>query len=176
MPASAPKAEQAREVLGWCLHLLQELRQQPTGMDWIVKWAAALTFIRTVGEALKNVDAQKYPAIGKARQRWKQSVNLSDQPIYKSFITGDSNALLHHARVNAGQSAMVFLRGVSATGRVSGEDIPQSRAEVHPPPPVYKYHMDGGPFNGRDPRDIFQEAIAWWEQQIGVIETDAAPG
>jgi hypothetical protein len=145
-------------------------------MDWIVKWAATLTFIRTVGEALKNVDAQKYPAIGKARQRWKQSRDPDGLPIYNSFIKGDSNRLLHQANVDAGQSAMVFIQGVSATGRAGGEDTAPNRAEVHPPPPLFTYHMNGGPFDGRDPRDIFQEAVDWWQQQIEDIETDAARG
>lgn len=33
---------------------------------------------------------------------------------------------------------------------------------------------NGGSFRGRDPRNIVQEAIDWWQQQINAMEADAA--
>jgi hypothetical protein len=33
--------------------------------------------------------------------------------------------------------------------------------------------MLGGPFDGRDPRDVVAEAIEWWERQLTLIEADA---
>jgi hypothetical protein len=31
--------------------------------------------------------------------------------------------------------------------------------------------MNNGHFAGRDPRELIDEAIAWWRQQILIIET-----
>jgi hypothetical protein len=175
MPGKPPRAEQAREVLDWCRHALQELQQQPTGMDWIVKWAGTLALLRTVGEALKNVDAQGNPAIRKGRQCWKKRVDFKNLPIYDKFIDGDVNRLLHQAEVTAGQSATVFAPSAVAKATAFGED--RTSTEGTAPParaPIYEYRMNGGHFTGDDPRQVVQEAIDWWQQQIDDIQADAA--
>ena len=106
MTGSAPRAKQAREVLNWCRHALQELQEQPTG-NWIVKWAGTLALLRTVGEALTKVDVQTSPALCVAHKNWQQRVDRKN-PIYNKFIQGEANRLLHQAEVRAGQSARVF--------------------------------------------------------------------
>jgi len=39
------------------------------------------------------------------------------------------------------------------------------------PPPLTSYHMNSGLYEGRDPRDVADEAISWLEQQIAIAET-----
>jgi len=150
------------------------LRQQPTGMAWIVKWAGALALLRAVGEALKNVDVQANSALREARRKWKRRENPDSQAIFKKFIQYDTNRLLHYAEVKTGQSAMVFAQSAVAVATAYGEDRTPRPPAPPVPPPIYSYHMNGGPFHGRDPRDIVQEAIDWWQQQIDAMEADAA--
>ena len=33
--------------------------------------------------------------------------------------------------------------------------------------------MPAGPYGGQDPRDVVQEAIKWWEEQLTEIEAKA---
>jgi hypothetical protein len=175
MPGSAPRAEQARKVLDWCRHALQELRQQPTGMAWIVRWAGALALLRAVGDTLGRVDIQGNPALCEARRKWKVREKPESQEIFERFIRGDTNCLLHQAEVRAGQSVSVVAPSASARATAYGEDRRPTETAAPPvPPPIYTYHMNGGPFHDRDPRDIVQEAIDWWQQQIDAIEADAA--
>ena len=117
-------------------------------MDWIVKWAGTLALLRTVGEALKNVDAQKKarPALHKARQHWKRRVDLKSLPIYHRFIDEDANRLLHQAEVRAGQSAMVVApERLSQSNSIWEDRTSTEPAAPSPPRPVYTYHMNGGP-------------------------------
>ncbi len=53
---------------------------------------------------------------------------------------------------------------------------PNPPPKLSPPLPAasHSYHMMTGTYAGRDPRDLIEEAIAWWEQQIESIEQDAA--
>jgi hypothetical protein len=92
-------AKNAREILGYCRDALEELRQDPTEQRWVVRWVAALALLRTVDEALKNVDAQISPAIRNARADWKRGLQNSTPLIYAEFIRGDTNRLLHQAKV-----------------------------------------------------------------------------
>jgi len=92
--------ENAREILGYCRYALEELRRDPPDQRrWVVRWVAALALLRTVDEALKNVDVQISPAIRKARANWKRGLQNSTQLIYDEFVRGDTNRLLHQAKV-----------------------------------------------------------------------------
>jgi len=154
-------AKNAREILGYCRYALEELRRDPPDKQrWVVRWVAALALLRTVDEALKNVDVQISPAIREARANWKRGLQNSTPLIYGEFIHGDTNRLLHQAKV-----------------------VPVNKSGLALPTPTpgasdtvvfkYRYSMASGPFMGRDPRDLVEEAIHWWEQQLTLIERDA---
>jgi hypothetical protein len=160
-------AKNAREILGYCRYALEELRQDPTEQRWVVRWVAALALLRTVDEALKNVDAQISPAIRNARADWKRGLQNSTPLIYAEFIRGDTNRLLHQAKVvSVNRSGLVLPPGPSLT--TSPRDASTSVVFKH------RYSMASGAFEGRDPRDLVEEAIRWWEQQLTLIERDAA--
>jgi hypothetical protein len=161
-------AKHAREILGYCRYALEELRQDPTEERWVVRWVAALALLRTVDEALKNVDAQISSAIRNARADWNRRLQNSAPLIYAEFIRGDTNRLLHQARVvNVNRSELV-LPTAAPSLTASIRDAPTSVPFKH------RYSMASGPFEGRDPRDLVEEAIRWWEQQLVLIERDAA--
>jgi hypothetical protein len=46
---TAPKGDKAREVLEWCRYGHQKMGSNPTGPDWVLVWAGAITLLRAVG-------------------------------------------------------------------------------------------------------------------------------
>jgi hypothetical protein len=74
---------------------------------------------------------------------------------------------------------MVYLQPVEARAVAAGfngdrSPPPPPKPPLPPVPPKYSYHVNSGPFAGRDPRELVEESISWWEQQIADIEQDAA--
>jgi hypothetical protein len=164
-------AKNAREILGYCRDALEELREDPTEQQWVVRWVAALALLRTVDEALKNVDAQISPAIRSARANWKRGLQNSTPLIYAEFIRGDTNRLLHQAKVvSVNKSDLVLPETPSLDLSLITSPRDQRTSVLF----KHKYSMASGAFEGRDPRDLVEEAIRWWEQQLTLIERDAA--
>jgi hypothetical protein len=117
--------------------------------------------------AIKNVDAQISPAIRDARADWNRGLQNSAPIIYAEFIRGDTNRLLHQAKVvSVNKSGLALPTAPSLT--TPARDAPDCVVFK------YRYSMAAGAFKGRDPRDLVEEAIRWWEQQLTLIERDAA--
>jgi hypothetical protein len=169
-------AVRAREFLEHCRQGLDLLWRNPTGHDWVIQWAGTLGLLRTVGDALKNLqkDATADLRLQRAQADWWQRTKAAAPKIYFEFINDERNILLHGATLNAGQSAMVTLQGAEVTMLAAGQVRPPPKPIPPRPPTIYSYHMNSGPFAGSDPRELIKEGIAWWEQQIADIERDAA--
>jgi hypothetical protein len=181
-----PNAQKAREILQECQLGLHELRSHPRP-SWFVLWAGTLALLHTVGDALKN-DAdhrirkaqvkwfrlmnQVNKAAGRGTTRQKQD-NTWEPAIYWQFIRKDRNLLLHEALSTVSQSATISIP-VTLTGirQSAARDIPVFPAP-QPSPLTYSYTMSSPPYDQRDARDVVEEAIQWWEQQINEIEKDA---
>jgi hypothetical protein len=158
------EAKMARMVLDDCRHVLVELRKDPQGPAWRVLWFCALAMLKAVEDVLYKVDAQKMrPYANKAIHDWRQNLKKTNPAIYRQFIREERRLIVHYYKQRAKQSATVR-------------------------PGVKKYHLrtgheetvaPGGPTTttyeiaGQDPRDVVQEAIDWWEEQLTKIETDA---
>jgi hypothetical protein len=57
--------------------------------------------------------------------------------------------------------------------KAAGEKDEHTTSEAEAIPETsYSYHMNEGDFTGRDPRDLIDEAIAWWHEQIFKIENN----
>lgn len=173
------RAERARAILETCRHGLAGLRRNPVAHDWMIQWAGTLALLRTVGDALKKVDANTDLRLAGAQTDWWNRIKVSKPAIFFEFIRRDRNLLLHEAKSNAGQSAMVHLQSVEVRAAAAGfagvySPPPPAEPQLPPLPPKYGYHVNDGPFAGRDPRELVEESIRWWEQQIASIEQDAA--
>lgn len=168
-------ASAAREVLSRCEYILNGLRQEPTGIAWEVKFSAALALLRSVGHVLKKTDSPTSSALKNEIDRWWKEImaNKSKHPIFWEFVEQERNLILKENQVRAGQSAMIFLQGVSATGIAAGQEPPPAPTQTNTPKAIYSYHMNEGPFIGRDPRDLIEDAIRWWHEQIINIEKRA---
>jgi hypothetical protein len=155
--------KEAREVLLRCEYFAKALRENPTGVAWEAQFSAALALLRSVGQVLDESKTKQWWSDLKSK---KHSVS-----IFWDFIYNERNLILKEDKLRAGQSAAVYLQGVSAEGRVAGQ------ASTVPPsvPPQLKaniyYHMNDGAFAGRDPRDLIDEAISWWNEELSKIDS-----
>jgi hypothetical protein len=147
------RAKVARNVLDDCRYALTELRNDPQGAAYRVRWFGAIAMLRAVWHVLKKVDAKSHPEIREAFSDWCKKLDDTkpNPPIYWQFIVSDRDALLKEYDYRGAQNVTVTIGG----------------------PTIYTYGMRGGPFHGQDQRDVYQQAIGWWEQQLTDIETDA---
>ncbi len=125
--------------------------------------------LRAVGHVLDNVDGQRDPKLRRAINAWWIDLK-SKRPeplIFWSFIDEERNSIVKEYKTRAGQGVTVQLSGIEINLR-TGE---QSSDE--PKPAIYHYVINGGPFAGREQREVLAEAIAWWEAQLQGIEAAA---
>jgi hypothetical protein len=165
------EAFQARAVLDDCRSALLELRENPQGVRWRLRWCAVLTLLRAVGHVLRNVDGSSEAIAPEFREEakrwWDEMQRTKPKPlIFWKFIEKDRNALLKEYQFSAEQ-------GVRAGGAVYGR-MPYGAAPYGSLMMVPTYLMKDGPFSGRDQRDVVEEAIAWWDKQLGEIALRAA--
>jgi hypothetical protein len=175
-----PNAQKAREILHQCQLGVHELRSHLRG-SWFVLWAGTLALLRTVGDALeKDVDHR----IRKAQDKWfcsmkrdniaagrgmsvKKHGDTWEPAIYWQFIRKDRNLLLHEARSTVVTAASVDLTDISIREQIPVFPAPQ------PSQLTYSCTMSTAPYAGRGARDVVEEAIQWWVQQLDKIEKDA---
>jgi hypothetical protein len=163
------EAKMARMVLDDCRYALDELRKDPQGQAWFIRWFGILALLKTVDYVLETVDAQACPEIREARQYWRKKLKKPDPPIYWEFILKDRDRIVHHYKLRAGQG--VILRPGTVTYDLrTGQEVSCTPGGST----TYTYPIHGGPFAGQDQRCVVEKAIAWWEQQLTEIETDAA--
>jgi len=110
-------------------------------------------------------------AAGRGTTRQEQD-NTWEPAIYWQFIRKDRNLLLHEARSTVATAATIDLTHISIRTTSTGEQVPVFPAP-QPAQPIYSYTMSTPPYARRDARDVVEEAIRWWEQQIDEIEKDA---
>jgi hypothetical protein len=164
------EAFQARAVLEDCRIALLELRADPRGVQWRLRWCAVLALLRTVGHVLSKVDASSTSIAPEFRDEaarwWKELNRTKPEPlIFWEFIEKDRNALLKEYQFSAEQG--IILRGDLNTVPLGALPLGASVAEP-------TYLMKDGPFAGRDQRDVVQEAIDWWDDQLEEIAVRAA--
>jgi hypothetical protein len=87
-------------------------------------------------------------------QEVKDGERNREPPIFWDFIDDERNQIIHKYASSAGQSIVVPV------------DDPEKS--------VTPYHMNKGPFAGKDPRDVVEEAIEWWDNYLSEIEAAAS--
>jgi hypothetical protein len=149
------EAKRARTLLEDCRYALAELRSDPQGRAWRIRWFGTLAMLRAVGHVLNKVDAKSCSNMKKANSDWWKNLNNTkpNPAIFWKFIDSDRDLIVKEYDHRAAQDVTVNLGSGDVT---------------------YTYAMRGGPFDGEDPRDVVQKAIDWWEHELTEIETDAA--
>jgi hypothetical protein len=143
----------AREVLGDCEKALQDLSIHGLqGRAWRLRWVTAVVLLRTVGYVLKKVDEVSSPYMKEAiDEAWKECKRTKPQ-IFHCFIEEDRNLILKEYTIRAGQGVTIHVG---------------SHTE-------WSYTIRGGPFDGRDQREVVEEAIAWWKQYLDRVDDRAS--
>jgi hypothetical protein len=148
--------------------------ENPVGVAWQAQFSGCVALLRSVGHVLHKVDAASSEKLASNATKWWKGITASkpEPKIFWEFIDAERNLILKESEIRAGRSVSVVLRGVEARGSVAGEKTEPITLTANPQPEAqYSYHMNQGHFAGRDPRELIDEAIAWWHLQISIIET-----
>lgn len=166
----------AREVLADCEIALQMLEAEQDLGRWRVHWAGALALVRAVGHVLTKVDGAD-PTIRKqvdiAYRRWKS--DRAAHAVFWEFIEEERNNILKEYRFNLHPLDSVDV-AVMMTVRhpVTGElsQIPQV---VPIGENIYRPVLDGYS-EGNDARDVYREALDWWNAELTLLEDALTAG
>ena len=151
--------QNARRVLADCKHAHELLEDESQPDSFRVLWVAGIALARAVGHVLQKVDAEAddavNAAVASAYSAWK--ADRSRNQIFWDFIEEERNQVLKQYEVG-------FFAG--PVDVVAGGELHTLDDHVFCP-------ITDGPFAGEDCRDVLEQAIGWWEQQLASIE-DAA--
>lgn len=147
----------SRDVLSDCKYALDLLQGESRPDTFRVIWVAAMALVRAVGHVLQKADAKQGDAISKAiaaeYATWKSDREGSS--IFWNFIEEERNQVLK-------QYELGFFAG--PVDVVAGGEVHTLEEHLFCP-------ITYGQFSGEDCRDVLQEAITWWEQQLDKIES-----
>jgi hypothetical protein len=99
----------ARLALDDCRVALDQLRAEPTGQLWRVRWVGAVALLRSVGHVLKNVDRNSDQKLRSAiDSTWQELSNSKPEPlILWKFIEEERNNVLKEYRTTAREHVIV---------------------------------------------------------------------
>ena len=155
------KAARARVVLRDCRLAHEELELVDSQRQFRFKFAGAMSLIRAVGHVLQKVDgssnAKLQKAISTAWRLW--SLHPEKYPLFHDFICRERNLILKEYDFNLDErnSIPVLLQSHREREDSSIDDC------------LFKPILDGS-FAGEDVRDVYMDAIMWWECEISKIE------
>lgn len=165
----------AREVLSDANLALDMLQSETDPNRWRVLWAGGVALLRAVGHVLKNVDQKSNVELAnignEAHKRWK-SVDPS-HAVFREFIEEERNNILKEYRSKVHPLAEVpvvlqFKLLNLETGEASYiQEISEFDENLFRP-------LVEGYGEGEDARDIFEEAIEWWERELTAIDQELA--
>ncbi len=131
-----------------CREAHRELMSGLEGSLWRRRWVAFIALIRAIGHVLKEVDGNKWSGLDKIVSiewdKWKQ------EPIFKEFIENERNNVLKQYKFKAQQN--LKLNFDPASSEIS-------------------YSMESGYFKGKNPREIAEMALDWWDEKLKLIES-----
>lgn len=159
----------ARVVLADCRIVLQCLENEVDLDLWRVHWVAAITLIRAVGHVLDKVDGSN-PKIKRAAKEsfrlWRSVDGGHD--IFNEFIDQERNNVVKEYEFGYHPLDNVDVALVSTVQSPDGEFI-RSAEIIGIGDNVYRPLL--GVFrHGDDARDVYFDAIVWWEEQLELID------
>ena len=153
---------EARRVLADCEAALEMLEDERDEQRWRVLWVGALALVRAVGHVLWKVDGRIIPeareAMKAAYGSWKSK--QSEHLVFREFIEKERDNILKEYRMNVLDSSEVAVvvgdPEAGYTTDILDENLWRPRAE--------------GFGVGEDARDVYGEAIRWWDEQLTRLE------
>lgn len=151
----------ARRVLADCEVVLEMLDDERDEQRWRVLWVGAVALLRAVGHVLWNVDGQT-PQARAAMKAAYENWNKPEQPehlIFRDFVDKQRNNIVKEYRMNVLDSAEVPVVVHSDVGSIT--DVLDEN--------LFRPVTEG--FGaGEDARDVYREAIGWWETELSRLE------
>ena len=153
----------ARRVLADCEAALDMLEDERDEQRWRVLWVGALALVRAVGHVLWKVDGRMIPeardAFRAAYGSWK-SEQQPDHLVFREFIVRERDNILKEYRMHVLDSSEVaVVVGDSEAGYTT--DILDDN--------LFRPTEEGFRV-GEDARDVYREAIQWWDEQLTRLE------
>ena len=153
-----------------CEAVLEMLEDEEDEQRWRVLWAGAMALARTVGHVLQKVDGKDpkvQPAINSAWNRW--SGDKAANAIFWEFIEEERNNILKEYHFSVLDSAVVGVSVVEIdqeTGHAVAVESPDLLDENLFRP------IETGFGAEEDARDVYREALQWWDAELSRIEAD----
>jgi hypothetical protein len=154
----------AHEPLRYALaaqELLDNHDQFEEHQEWVLYWVAGVALLRSVGHVLDKVDSARCPTLKQIiSKKWTSwNTDRAQNEIFWDFIEKERNNVLKVFELGVhgvDQMPIVLCGGTSASEDDSVYFID------------YLHHDE----TGEDGRDLFHEAVNWWQQQLQAIETE----
>jgi hypothetical protein len=166
----------ARQVLHDCEVALTLLEAEQDLERWRILWAGALALLRAVGHVLQKVDGSD-PVLGaivaQTYGRWKSQPKK--HAIFWEFIEEERNNILKEYRFNVHPLDDVE---VAVMLTLRNPETGETRQVPHIVPigeNIYRPLVEGYS-EGNDARDVYREALDWWEIQLSAIEDELTRG
>lgn len=164
----------ARQVFTDCKIALEMLEAEQDLTRWRVHWAGALALLRAIGHVLRKVDGAD-SKVGRqveiAFSRWKSQ--RAENAIFWEFIDQERNNILKEYQFNLHPLDHVDVAVIMTVQQ------PETGAMLQVPnvfpigENIYRPVLDGYG-EGNDARDVYQEALDWWDAELGAIESAIA--
>jgi hypothetical protein len=158
----------ARDVLSDCEIALEILEDTEDVRRWRVLWSGAVALARTVGHVLRHVD-RKEPqfraAIDQRFEFWKSERDAN--AVFWDFIEEERNNLLKEYKSRVSDAEEIPLGILPSTEDLDSEETFLLGENLYRP-------ILSGYGEGEDARDIYKEALDWWERELSAIEAISA--
>lgn len=155
----------AREVLDDCRTALRMLEEVEDLRRWRVLWAGSLALLRAVGHVLKKVDGADAligSVVDERFMNWKTEREAN--AIFWDFIDDERNSILKEYRfgVSLADEIPMLVERFKLEGGTEGEVFQLGKNLYRP--------ILNGHGEGEDARDMYQEALDWWDRELTIIE------
>ena len=157
----------ARRVLDDCKAALEMLEEERDEQRWRVLWIGAMALLRAVGHVLHKVDGENpdlRELIDAAYRSWTS--RQSRHAVFREFIEEERNNVLKEYELNVVDSAEVYVAiaaGDPDAGYVAEEGPFGLDENLFRP-------VTAGFGEGEDARDIYREALEWWDVELSRLE------
>ena len=152
----------ARSVLADC-YLAHEMMEHETDHDRLrVEWIGALALLRLIGDVLSKIDAKGNAEIASVvSNQW--TVQKVD-PIFREFIKGSRDRAVHEYSHDLFDKSEIPILVQFSEGELDSADLDE----------CLFMPLVGGYRAGEDARDVYMDALKWWETHIQEIERNLA--
>lgn len=164
----------ARQVLADCEIALDMLEGEENFEHWRVHWAGALALLRAVGHVLVKVDGEDEKLrvlIDAAYGCWK--TNRTDNAIFWNFIEEERNNVLKEYKFNLDPREEIDVVIMPAVQQPGIDRLSQDPQVFQIGGDIYRPIVDGFG-KGEDAREIYREALDWWNAQLTLLEKKLA--